>query len=444
MDERHVDRRTFLGRLRASGVVDEDRLRRLLADLPATDRGRALARDLVDRGALTRFQAERILANRTTGFVLGQYVIQDLIGRGGMSRVYKAEHRTMGRVVALKILRKRVLKSGKAEDFFLREIKAVGQLIHPNVVAAFDADTREGRTFLVLEYVDGPNLGQLVETGGPLPVPLACEYVRQAALGLQHAHDQGVVHRDVKPSNLLVQRPAAGEEGPGVVKVSDFGLARLRGSGTVLVGKNVVLGTPDFLSPEQGRDLHSADIRSDLYSLGCTLFFLLTGEVPFPGGRAMDKLWRHATEAPRPVGAVRPDVPAAVAAAVARLMAKVPEDRFQTPAELAAALAPYAAGGDLAWAPLSRPPAAEEDLATPSGGTGEGEAALPSSGEVATSEEIVPPGRASPLATTLTYIVRWPGRGGAAGRRLGWPELVAVGLAGVGLLVLLLVLIFGR
>lgn len=379
----HMDRKTFLARLRRSGLVTEGQLARVKRHLPATGRGRLVARKLVELGLLTKFQAERLLAGRTTGFQLGQYRVLDQIGRGGMGRVYKAEHQTMGRVVALKVLAPNLLQTSRAQDLFLREVRAVAQLVHPNIVTAFDANEVDGRYFLVLEYVDGPNLEQLVRRQGPLPADVACDYVRQIANGLQCAHNLGMVHRDIKPANLLVQTRGRAPGSPGLVKVSDFGLARLHAPtdpgvsnpGTILTRDNTVMGTPDFLSPEQSRNLHKADIRSDLYSLGCTFYFLLTGEVPFPGGSTLDKLIRHSSEAPVPVSGFRQDVPEPVLALVARLMAKHPRERFQTPAELADALQPYALSGPTPWAPYRPPSGANldatatpaEDLATASG-----------------------------------------------------------------------------
>jgi serine/threonine-protein kinase len=361
-----IDRQTFLAYLRQSGLVTEEQLARASPALPESNRGRVLARALVERGLLTRFQAERLLVGRTAGFQLGQYRILEQLGRGGMGRVFKAEHRAMRRIVALKVLAAELLSTERAVELFLHEVRAAGRLVHPNIVTAYDANEAGGRYYLVLEYVDGPNLSQLVRAQGPLPVGLACDYVRQVAAGLECAHPLGMVHRDLKPSNLLVQRHGkGGDSAPGLVKISDFGLARLHAPalarpgdsvpGTILTQDNTVMGTPDYLSPEQARDLHDTDIRSDLYSLGCTFYFLLTGSVPFPGGSALDKMIRHSTEEPRPLGEFRPDVPAPVAAVVRRLMAKRPEDRFQSPAELAQALAPYAVSGPTPWAP--RPPA---------------------------------------------------------------------------------------
>jgi serine/threonine-protein kinase len=382
-----MDRKTFLAKLRRSGLVTDGQLARVKRHLPATGRGRLVARKLVELGLLTKFQAEHLLAGRNAGFQLGQYRVLDQLGRGGMGRVYKAEHRTMARVVALKVLAPSLLQTARAQDLFLREARAVAQLVHPNIVTAFDANEAGGRYFLVLEYVDGPNLEQLVRRQGPLPADVACDYVRQIANGLQCAHNLGMVHRDIKPANLLVQTRGRAPGSPGLVKISDFGLARLNApptdgttpdvsnSGTIVARENTVMGTPDYLSPEQSRNLHSVDIRSDLYSLGCTFYFLLTGQVPFPGGNTLDKLIRHSTEVPVPVSAFRQDVQEPVLAIVARLMAKEPQERFQTPAELADALQPYALSGPTPWAPYRPPSGANldatatpaEDLATASG-----------------------------------------------------------------------------
>jgi serine/threonine-protein kinase len=376
---RSIDRQTFLVYLRQSGLLDEDQLGALAQRVSERGSGRSLARALVAEGVLTRFQAERLLMGRTSGFLLGQYRILEQIGRGGMGRVYRAEHRTMKRVVALKVLTAELLNTERAVELFLHEVRAVSQLVHPNIVTAFDANEISGRYYLVMEHVDGPNLDQLVRRQGVLSVGLACDYIRQAANGLQCAHLLGMVHRDIKPANILVQwHGLNGASSPGLVKISDFGLARLAapqagqktahlGHQTILTRDNTVMGTPDYLSPEQSRNLHRTDIRSDLYSLGCTFYFLLTGSVPYPGGTPLDKMIRHATESPTPVARLRPDVPAAVAAIVEKLMARVPEDRFQTPGELADALQPYATSGPTPWAPsrLSSSRPYVDSLATP-------------------------------------------------------------------------------
>ncbi len=354
-----IDRSTFLANVRQSKLLSEGQLSETLNELPETARGRAVARALVEKKLLTRFQAERLLAGRNSGFLLGQYRILDQLGRGGMGRVFKAEHLAMKRVVALKVLAPKLMESDRARVLFLREAQAAAKLVHPNVVAAFDAGESQGHFFLVLEFVDGPNLDQLVRRHGPLPVNVACDYTKQTANGLHAAHILGMVHRDIKPANLLLQRSdpryadssSPQEHSPGLIKISDFGLARLHSpvgelavdlGSTICTTRNTVMGTPDYLSPEQARDLHETDIRSDLYSLGCTFYYLLTGKVPFPGGTALEKLIRHNSEQPAPLENFRSDVPSQVIDIVQRLMHKDPNERYQTPRELAEALEPFA------------------------------------------------------------------------------------------------------
>jgi serine/threonine protein kinase len=350
MTPTHVDRKTFLANLRRSGLFPRDEIRALRKRLPKTRRGRVLARTLVDWGLLTRFQAELLLAGRTSGFILGQYRILDELGRGGMGQVYKAVHQTMNRVVALKVLAPHLVRTEKARLLFEREVQAVAQLLHPNIVTAYDANRLGDRHYLVMEYVNGPNLEQLVREQGPLPVGLACELIRQVATGLQYATEKGMVHRDIKPSNVLVQvEEKDAHSGFCTAKVLDFGLARVNAGeeepGVIAPAKGVVMGTPDYLSPEQARGLPEVDIRSDIYSLGCTFYYLLTKKVPFPGGTSLEKLVRHTSQEPTPVEELRPDLPAEVAAVVRRMMAKDPGQRFQTPAEVAQAVAPFALPG---------------------------------------------------------------------------------------------------
>jgi serine/threonine protein kinase len=363
-----IDREGFLANLRESGLFAAQELAELAARLPKTNRGRVVARALVDQGMLTRFQAERLLAGRTGGFVLGQYRILDELGRGGMGRVFKAVHRTMNRTVALKVLAPQLVETAKAQALFLREMRAVARLMHPNIVTAYDANQVGNRYYLVMEYVDGPSLHRLVHDQGPLPPGLACEMIRQVASGLQYAHEMGMVHRDIKPANLLVLPPGGEARRKALaVKILDFGLARLHGAsedelggeGTIVARPDMILGTPDFLSPEQARDVHLADIRSDLYSLGCTFYFLLSGKVPFPGGSNLEKIIRHSTQEPMPLTQFRPDLPPRVVALAARLMAKDPAARYQTPAELEKALEGDATQPPLSWV-ATRPQSAED------------------------------------------------------------------------------------
>jgi serine/threonine-protein kinase len=316
---------------------------------PAAEDPRAAADALVAAGLLTPYQGDQVLAGNARQLRLGRYRLLDRLGAGGMGQVYKAEHVFMKRVVALKVIARgdehRPDLRGRDAVFF-REIEAAARLSHPNIVTAFDAAEARGVLFLVMEYVEGADLGRLVAERGPLPVPLACEVVRQAAVALQYAHEQGLVHRDVKPSNLLLARPEAGlppttggTDRDVLVKLLDLGLACLSrdGAGERTAGEGLS-GTPDFMAPERGEDRHHADIRSDLYSLGCTFYHLLTGRVPFPGGSWTEKLLRHRLDPPVPVAQLRPEVPEEVAAVVERLMAKRSEDRYPTPATVVEAL----------------------------------------------------------------------------------------------------------
>lgn len=338
-----LDAREFLETVIASGLLDREELMQAISGLAPATSASAMARHLVEIGRLTRFQAEKLLEGKSEGFLLGQYRIVDELGRGGMGRVYKAVHKTMGRFVALKILAPHLTRTERARELFEREVKAAARLNHPNIVTAYDANQAGDRFFLVMEYVDGPNLSQLVKERGPLPVDQACEFIRQAALGLDHAHDLGLIHRDVKPSNLLVQPTNSGPQ----VKILDFGLALVQAG--ELAGRDVLagtpqtaLGTPDYVAPEQARNHYEVDGRADLYSLGCTFYYLLTGQPPFPGGTALEKIQRHLTEAPVPVQARRQDVADEVAAIVHKLLAKNPKWRYQKASQLADDLAVYA------------------------------------------------------------------------------------------------------
>ncbi|HKB42234.1 MAG TPA: serine/threonine-protein kinase, partial [Gemmataceae bacterium] len=274
---------------------------------------------------------------------LEAYEVLEEIGRGGMGIVYKARHRGHNRIVALKVIRKDRLSHPQTVARFRREARAAARLSHPNIVLVFEYDLEGDTHFLAMEYVPGVTLQHVVDKEGVLPVAQACDYVRQVALGLQHAHEQALIHRDIKPANLMVTGPASAPR--RTVKVLDMGVARLHqlqsgqeDSLTTLTQHGVVIGTPDYVAPEQLEDPHGADIRADLYSLGCTFYFLLSGQVPFPGGTLIQKLDRQRWEVPPSVDQLQPSVPGAVAEVVRRLMAKTPAERFQTPGELAEAL----------------------------------------------------------------------------------------------------------
>jgi serine/threonine-protein kinase len=367
-----MDTKTFLAHLQRSRLIRRRDLKAVAPRLPRSGRGRLVARALVEWGLLTKFQAELLLAGRTSGFFLGQYRILDQIGQGGMGRVFKAVHQTMNRVVALKILSPHLVKTERTRWLFQREVQAAARLIHPNIVTAYDANRVGDRHYLVMEYVNGPSLEQLVREMGPLPVGFACEVIRQVAHGLQFASEHGMVHRDIKPANILIQsadsrlqladlqtdqtnvRESALCTLQSVIpKITDFGLARMHAGdedippATDPAKKNVVMGTPDYLSPEQSRSVDGVDIRSDLYSLGGTFYYLLTGKVPFPGGTPLEKIIRHCTEEPMPIEQLRPELPAGIVAIVRKLMAKDASDRFQTPLEVANVLMPFAVPGPL-------------------------------------------------------------------------------------------------
>jgi WD40 repeat protein/serine/threonine protein kinase len=269
-----------------------------------------------------------------------RYEIQKLLGTGGMGTIYQARHKLMDRDVALKVIHPALVDRPGAVERFRREVRAAARLTHPNIVTAHDADQAGDCHFLIMEYVPGQSLAQVLAERGPLPVAEACAAIRQAALGLQYAHEQGMVHRDIKPANLMVTA--------GTVKILDFGLARFASELGVTGGSPTqdgsVVGTPDYMAPEQADDSRKADIRADIYSLGCTLYHLLAGQAPFPTGTMMQKLRAHQEQAPRPLAELRPDVPVEVVRVVARMMAKDPVQRYQTPAEVAQALAPFVSG----------------------------------------------------------------------------------------------------
>jgi serine/threonine protein kinase len=308
----------------------------------------ALAAELVGRAWLTRFQIEQLVAGKGQQLILGNYILLDFLGQGDMGIVYRVRHSRMKRNLALKIARKDLADDSTAMQCFRLEIAAFAQFSHPNVVMAYDANEVDDSLFLVMEHVEGIDLAKFVQKYGKVPVGDATDYIRQAALGLQHIHERGVVHRDINPSNLLLANN-------GVVKICDMGFARLpeRRDGKQLLATGMVMGTPDFVSPEQAQDLCLADIRSDLYSLGCTLYYLLAGKTPFPNRTSTEKLLAHALDPVPDLCQQNPDVPEPLGAIIFKLMAKKPGDRLQTPIAVAQALEPFAVPSRCAQ-PLSR------------------------------------------------------------------------------------------
>jgi serine/threonine protein kinase len=284
------------------------------------------------------------------------YEILRELGRGGMGVVYLARNKLMGRPEVLKVIGGHLLENLAVRDRFLREIQSAARLQHKNIVTAYSAMRLGTNIVLAMEYVEGDDLAKIVRSSGPLPVTNACFVIYQAALGLQHAHERGMVHRDIKPANLILGR----EGTKAVVKVLDFGLAKVTSEGpsdTSLTRHGQTMGTPDFIAPEQIRNSRSADIRADIYSLGCTFYAILTGGPPFRGEHPWDVYQAHFSMNAEPLNLVRPEVPAELAALVAKMMAKAPARRFQTPTEVAQAIFPFVqkalAAGEMSNAGIS-------------------------------------------------------------------------------------------
>jgi len=344
----------FLDLVRRSSLLPDAKLdevierHRIHGTLPPTiDPFAAL---LVRESLLTFFQAKQLKLGRYKRFTIGsKYRLLELIGAGGMGAVYLCEHTLMKRLVALKVLPVEKLDDPSSLERFHREARAVAALDHPNIVRAYDIDQHEKLHFLVMEYVDGNSLQDIIARHGPMDPIRAAHYMAQSAVGLQHAHELGMVHRDVKPGNLLLDRT-------GVIKVLDMGLARFfnkqQDSVTEKYDDKCVLGTADYLSPEQAVS-STVDIRADIYSLGGTFYYMLTGQTPFPDGTIAAKLVAHQSRDPKAVEEYRADVPEAIIEVLHRMMAKEPEDRYQEPIEVAEALAEWA---DL---PMEPPPAKE-------------------------------------------------------------------------------------
>ncbi len=339
----------LLEALQASGLFTPEQFEGIVRDVTRQGADASAAmKNLVKRERVTLYQFKKILNGKAADLRVGPYVVTDKLGEGGMGKVFRARLAGEGPVVAVKVVRATLVANPTVRGRYAREVQAAGRLDHPNIVRVLEAGEADGKFYMVMEFVDGIDLARLMRDFGVLEVAEACEYVRQAALGLHHAHEKGFVHRDIKPSNIVVagERHLPQADEPVVVKILDLGLARAIDPDDMvapdLTRDHTVVGTPDYMAPEQAKNSKQVDPRADLYSLGCTFYFLLTGRVPFQGATAIEKILAHQAELPPPLQALRPEVPVAVAEVVAKLMAKRPGDRFQTAAELAIALEPHA------------------------------------------------------------------------------------------------------
>jgi serine/threonine protein kinase len=348
----------FLNLITQSGLLDqrqlEDSLEQMRQAGPLPEQPATLASQFVRAGLLTAFQVRQLLNGRCKGFTLGPYRLLDRLGVGAMSTVFLAEEVGKTRRVALKVLLSTRAREPVCRGRFLREAQVAAALHHPNLVHAYDIESDGAVDFLVMEFIDGINLHELVTRHGRLEPVRAAHYIRQAAAGLQHAHENGLVHRDIKPANLLVDRQ-------GVVKSLDMGLARFfQDESDQLTREHdgqTILGTADYLAPEQSRDSHDVDVRADIYSLGATFFYLLVGRPIFDGGTLNQKLIWHQMKPPPEVRELRADVPEMMAMLVAWMLAKDPCRRPQVPSEVVNALS--------AWTKSPIEPPTVDELSVP-------------------------------------------------------------------------------
>jgi len=364
---------SLIDALRQHQLLTPDQLAQLPGMSPGRGGARQFAKSLIQRGWLSVYQVNELLLGKSDELVIGPYHVLDRLGQGGLSSVYKAKHREYQNLVAIKMIKAEVFASTEGRQQFLQEVEAMARLDHPNIVQFCDADEWNDTYYFAMEYVEGTDLGKVVRLMGALPVYEACDYIRQAALGLQHAYERNLIHRDIKPVNLFLTHVAHGQlpnktaslfatgatqtphpinmkatvQVRPLIKILDWGLASLRApKGSIIdpaneIAARSIVGTADYLSPEQARNANAVEIRGDIYSLGCSLYYLLTGQAPFPNGTLMQKIMNHQQNEPTPVCSFRDDVPEDLIQVMKRMLAKNPSDRYQTPASVALALMPF-------------------------------------------------------------------------------------------------------
>lgn len=352
----------FVKQLEESGIVSPGTIREFLPSADQPQDAAALARALIRNNHLTKYQAEQVVRGKAKSLFLGNYLVLDKIGQGGMGQVFKAQHRRMDRVVAIKILPPEVTRDPASIARFEREVRTAAKLDHRNIVTAYDADQADGVHFLVMQFVDGSDLSALVKRDGPFGVDEAVNYVQQAARGLSAAHADGVVHRDIKPANLLLDKK-------GTIKILDMGLARIQAveklrTQTELTSSGVVMGTVDYMAPEQALDAKSADARADIYSLGCTLYYLLTARPTYDADSLVAKLLAHRDKPIPSLRVARAEVPESLDAIFRKMVAKSVEDRYQTMSEVIAALEQVVRGATTVEEPRSRRAVADTGLSS--------------------------------------------------------------------------------
>ena len=340
------DLETIVKQLADSGIIAAETLKNFVPPKASPKTPDELVQALVKSDKLTNFQGQQVKAGKAKALSLGAYTILDKIGAGGMGQVFKAEHRKMKRLVAIKMLPPTMTKDAAALARFQREVEAAAKLRHPNVVAADDAAEANGVHFLVMEYVEGKDLSATVIKDGPLPVNKAVNYILQAARGLEFAHGEGVVHRDIKPANLLLDKK-------GVVKILDMGLARIESGGDTpaqaeLTGTGMVMGTVDYMAPEQALSTRQADARADIYSLGISLYYLIAGRAPYDGETLMAKLLAHREQPIPSLQDAQATVPKQLDAIFKKMVAKQIDDRYQSTSKVIEALEGLRLAGSIA------------------------------------------------------------------------------------------------